>query len=561
MQQTYDVLVLGSGAAGLTAALSAAVEGARVVVLEKADLLGGTTALSGGTVWIPGNQPARAAGIADSCESGLRYLLSLSHGLILPELAEALVQRGPRYIDFIHEHTELRFQLVEGYPDYHPERPGGLPRGGRSIEVGLMDLADLGPWADRIAGVPSHLLIRETPLGGGTGVLPAPLLAERSRAGAEGLGRGLVAGLLAACLRRGVEIRTSTPGRRLLTDDGAVVGVEIGTDAGAGTVSAGSASTGTPVADVVLARSVVLATGGFEYDPVLVRDFLRGPVTRPLGAPTNTGDGLRMAMRVGARLGNMREAWWAPAVSVPGVRRDGGANGLLASRDRALPGSIMVNGHGRRFANEAANYNAFGGAFHQLDAARFEYPNLPAYLVFDQSVVDRFGVLGGGPGAPVPAWVARADSLGALAAALGLPAGQVEATAAAFNAHARAGTDPDFGRGESAFDRFPGGRTLDPDTPSSTLGPVETAPFYGVRVESSLLGTKGGPRTDPDGRVLDVDGDAIPGLYAAGNVMASPTGMVYGGAGATLAVAGIWGMSAGRAAVHDPKSATSQERR
>jgi succinate dehydrogenase/fumarate reductase flavoprotein subunit len=536
MQRKHDVLVLGSGAAGLTAALSAAVEGARVSVFEKAELLGGTTALSGGTIWIPDNQPARAAGIQDSRASGLEYLRSLSYGLILPELAEALVDRGPEYVDFIHEHTELRFQLVEGYPDYHPERAGGLPRGGRSIEVGLVGLADLGEWAHRVAGVPSRLLIRETPLGGGTGVLPPELLAERERAGAEGLGRGLVAGLLGACLRRGVDVFTGSRGRRLLTEDGVVTGVEIETPAGV---------------DAVPAGAVVLATGGFEYDPALVRDFLRGPVTRPLGAPTNTGDGLRMAMRVGAQLGNMREAWWAPAVSFPGVRRDGGANGLLASRDRALPGSIMVNGYGRRFANEAANYNAFGGAFHQLDASRFEYPNLPGYLIFDQSVVDRFGVLGGGPGTPAPGWVTRADTLGALAAALGLPAGQVEATVAAFNARARAGVDPDFGRGESAFDRFPGGRTLDPDSPSSTLGPVETAPFYGVRVESSLLGTKGGPRTDRDGRVLDVDGEVIPGLYAAGNVMASPTGMVYGGAGATLAVAGVWGMSAGRAAVRD----------
>jgi succinate dehydrogenase/fumarate reductase flavoprotein subunit len=539
MDLSYDVVVLGSGAAGLTAALAAAVEGARVGLFEKAELLGGTTALSGGTVWIPGNEPARVAGVDDSRARGLEYLLSLSHGMILPELAAALIDGGPAYVDFVHEHTELRFQLVEGYPDYHPERPGGLPRGGRSIEVGLVSLAGLGDWADRIAGTPSRLLIRETPLGGGSGVLPPDVLAERERSQAEGLGRGLVAGLLAACLRHGVEVFTSCRGLRLLTEDGAVTGVGLATPAGAGAARAGA---------------VVLATGGFEYDARLVRDFLRGPLTRPLGAPTNTGDGLRMAMRIGAQLGNMREAWWAPAVSFPGTRRDGAANGLLASRERALPGSVMVNGHGRRFANEAANYNAFGGAFHQLDASRFEYPNLPSFMIFDQAAVDRFGVFGGAPGAAVPEWVTRAETLAGLAERLGLPAGQVEATVAAFNAHARAGRDPDFGRGESAFDRFPGGRTLDPDSPAATLGPVGTAPFYGVPVESSLLGTKGGPRTDGAGRVLDVDGAVIPGLYAAGNVMASPTGMVYGGAGATLAVAGVWGLAAGRAAVRDHAS-------
>lgn len=534
---TYDVVVLGSGAAGLTAALAAAVEGARVAVFEKGSLLGGTTALSGGTVWIPANQPAAEAGVADSAQAGLEYLSSLSLGMIVPELAQALVEGGPEYVEFIHANSELRFRLVEGYPDYHPERPGGLPGGGRSIEVDLVSFEGIEQWEERVAGVPSRMLIRETPLGGGTGVLAADVTAERERRRVEGLGRGLVAGLLKACLAHGVEIVLQARGVRLLTDEGAVTGVSVERPDG--------------VVDVA-ARSVVLATGGFEYDAELVRDFLRGPLSRPLGAPTNTGDGLRMAMRVGAQLGNMREAWWAPMVSYPGTRRDGGENGLLASRDRALPGSIMVNRYGRRFANEAANYNAFGGAFHQLDASRFEYPNLPSFMIFDQSAVDRFGVLGGAPGDAVPSWVTRADSLDELCAALGLPAVAVKASVEDFNANARVGVDPQFGRGESAFDRFPGGRTTgEPESPHSTLGPLETAPFYGVEVKSSLLGTKGGPRTDTSGRVLDVDGEAIRGLYAAGNAMANPTGMVYGGAGATLAVAGVWGMYAGRAAVRD----------
>ena len=536
MRQTYDVVVLGSGAAGLTAALSAAVAGARVGLFEKAGLIGGTTALSGGTIWLPDNQPARRAGVKDSREDGLRYLASLSNGMILPELAEALIDGGPEYVDFIEQHTEMRFLLVEGYPDYHPERPGGLPGGGRSIEIDLVPFSGLGEWEERISGASNRQLIRETPLGGGTGVLPPDVRAERERAGLEGLGRGLVVGLLKACLRHGVEVSTHARGVRLRTDGRAVTGVEVEAPDGPRAVRAGA---------------IVLATGGFEYDADLVRDFLRGPVTRPIGAPSNTGDGLRMAMRVGAQLGNMREGWWSPVVSFPGQRPDGGANGLLASRERALPGSLMVNGEGRRFTNEAANYNAFGGAFHQLDASRFEYPNLPSYMIFDQSVVDRFGVFGLPPGAAVPGWVTRAGTLSELAGKLGLPADRVAETVKHFNDNVRAGSDPDFGRGQSAFDRFPGGRTLDPASPSSTLGLVETAPFYGVEVQSSLLGTKGGPRTDREGRVLDVDGDVIPGLYAAGNVMASPTGMAYGGAGATLAVAGIWGMRAGRAAVHD----------
>ncbi|GAA3204368.1 FAD-dependent oxidoreductase [Actinocorallia longicatena] len=533
MPDTYDVVVLGSGAAGLTAALAAAVEGASVALFEKADLVGGTTALSGGTIWIPGNRPAREAGIEDSTERGLEYLLSLSNGMILEELAEALVQGGPRFVEFVEEHTELRFLLVGGYPDYHPEHPGGLPGGGRSIEVDLFSFAGLGDWSERIGGDVRRLLIREMPLGGGTGVLPAAVLAEREAAGLEGLGRALVGGLLKSCLDHGVHLETGRRAVRFVTADGAVTGVEFEDSA------------------IVRAGAVVLATGGFEYDPALVRDFLRGPLTRPVGATSNTGDGLRMAMRIGAQLGNMREAWWSPVVRVPGVRRDGGPADLLSSRERALPGAIMVNRHGERFGNEAANYNALGGAFHRLDESRLDYRNVPAYLVFDQSTVDRFGVFGAAPGGEVPGWVRSAPTLEGLAEALGLPAGTLTATAERFNADARTGTDPDFARGASLFDRFPGGRLTDPASPFATLGPVETPPFYGAEVAISALGTKGGPRTDTDGRVLDVDGDVIGGLYAAGNVMASPSGMVYGGAGATLAVAGVWGLRAGRAAARD----------
>jgi len=534
MRQACDVVILGSGAAGLTAALAAAVEGAQVAVFEKAELLGGTTALSGGTIWIPNNRPAREAGIDDSRERGLEYLASLSNGMILPELAEALVDGGPQFVDFLERNSEIRLRLVHGYPDYHPEHPGGLPRGGRSIEPALVSFVGLEEWTERISGDVRRMLIAETPLGGGTGVLEPDLLAEREEAKLEGLGRALVGGLLRACLERGVQIATRSRGVRLLTEDGNVTGVELQTPQGR---------------QSVYADAVVLATGGFEYDPDLVRDFLRGPLTTPVGAPSNAGDGLRMVMRIGAQLGNMREAWWSPIVSFPGRRRDGGRNALLSARERALPGSIMVNRHGHRFANEAANYNALGGAFHRLDESRLDYLNVPAYMIFDQSTVDRYGAFGTVPGGEMPQWVTRAETLAGLAEAFGLPAAELRATVERFNDNARAGVDPDFARGQSAYDRFPGGRqSREPDSPFTTLGPVEKPPFYGARVAISALGTKGGPRTDREGRVLDVDGDVIRGLYAAGNVMASPAGMVYGGAGATLAVAGVWGLYAGRAA-------------
>lgn len=536
MVPQYDVVVLGSGAAGLTAALAAAVDGATVAVFEKAELLGGTTALSGAGIWIPGNQLAAAAGVSDSRAEGLKYLTSLSNGMILPDLAEALIDGGPQFVDFLRDNTDLRLQLVAGYPDYHPENPGGKPGGGRTLEPGLFSFAGMEEWSDRIAGEPRRMMLVEMPLGGGTGFVPEEVLKQRAVAQLEGMGRALVGGLLKACLERGVQITVGSRAVRLVQEDGAVVGVVLDTVDGPITVGAGS---------------VVLATGGFEYDPDLVRDFLRGPLSRAIGAPTNTGDGLRMAMRIGAQLGNMREAWWAPVISIPGTRRDGAADGTLNSRERALPGAIIVNKSGHRFANEAANYNAFGGAFHHLDESRLTYPNIPAYLIFDQSTIDRFGVFGGAPGMAAPDWITRADTIDDLAHVFEIDRDTLRATVERFNKNARLGVDPDFTRGVSAYDRFPGGRILDPDLPTSTLGPLGQAPFYGAEIFSSALGTKGGPRTDVNGRVLDVDGEVIAGLYAAGNVMASPSGMVYGGAGGTLVIAGVWGISAGRAAAKD----------
>lgn len=532
-----DIIVLGSGLAGLTAALAATVDGAKVSVYEKADLLGGTTTLSAGVIWIPNNQLAIEAGIDDSRDKALQYLESLSNGKMLPELTAALVDGGPRFLDFLERNSRLRLQLVHGYPDYNPEHPGGLARGGRSVEAELVSFEGLGEWTDRIGGDVRRMLCREIPMGGGTGVLPADVLAERTTANLEGLGRGLIGGLLRACLERGVQIHTGARAIGLVEDKGEVSGVEI---AGSDGVLAHSA------------RGVILATGGFEHDPALVRDFLRGPLTHPIGVPSDVGDGLKMAMKIGAQLGNMSEAWWSPVVNFPGRRRDGGENALLSARERALPGCIMVNRRAVRFCNEAANYNSLGGAFHRLDESTLEYSNVPAWMLFDQSTVDRFGVFGYEEGAPVPEWATRAGTIAELALRIGLPADQLTATIDRFNHNARAGIDPDFSRGMSAYDRWPSHFTADgPDSPFASLGPLETGPFYAAEVAISSLGTKGGPRTDVDGRVLNVDGNVIRGLYAAGNVMASPAGMAYGGAGATLAVAGIWGMLAGRAAARD----------
>jgi succinate dehydrogenase/fumarate reductase flavoprotein subunit len=515
----------------MVSALSAADGGASVALLEKADVLGGTTALSSGVAWLPANKYAAAAGVQDSPDEGREYLEALSHGLIRPEMAESFVGTVNEMLDWLEERTPLRMRLVAGYPDYHPEHPGGKPCGGRSTEPELFSFHELGEWADRFLGFRRSMYVGETPVGGGTGFLEPEEEARRADERLEGLGRGLLGALLKGLLDHDVSVRTGAAAVRLLADSDRVTGVELadGTRIGA-------------------RRGVVLATGGFERDPELVRAFLRGPLSHSPGAPTNTGDGLRMAMRVGAQLGVMREAWWVPVVAWPGREEEQYSNrGVqLLQRERTLPRTIMVNSSGRRFTNEAANYNALGAAFHVFHPTRFEYENQPAWAVFDQGYVEMYGGYGVPAGGEMPAWMTRADTLPELAEAIGVPAHELTATVERWNDLCAQGRDTDHGRGDSAYDGWCGDRSHYPGT-AATLGPIDKGPFYAAPVYSSTLGTKGGPLTTPDCEVLDVDGQRIRGLYAVGNAMAAPTGMVYGGAGGTLGPAMVFGYRCGRA--------------
>ena len=534
----FDVVVLGTGAAGMVAALAAHDAGARVGLFEKADVIGGTTALSGGVCWLPCNPLATKAGLHDSREDALLYLRSLSHGLINEDLAEALVDGTAPVLDYLQTRTPLRFQLLR-IPDYHAEVPGGKPLGGRSIEPTTTAFDELGDWAPRV-GIGQfsdpvtgdvYLTTLDSPRGGGTGRIDDAELERRRKHKVNGRGRGMIGGLLKACLERGFAPVTGARGTELIVENGKVAGVRIARKDG--------------VQDVRARGGVILATGGFEWNKELAINFLRGPMQHPASIPTNTGDGLKMAMRVGAKLGNMREAWWMPATKIPGVKQYGEQKVALILRERALPGTIMVNRRGKRFVNEATNYNAMGGAFHQFDPSHFDYGNLPCWIIFDSQMARYYGFLDVPVGGAMPEWVPSAPTLAALAAKVGIDGAALEATVARWNSHAAAGQDPDFGRGNSSYDGFNGDITKYP-AKSSTIGPIGEAPFYALQLESSTLGTKGGPRTNRDGAVLNVDDQVIDGLYAAGNAMAGPTGMVYGGAGGTLGPAIVFGYNAGR---------------
>jgi 3-oxosteroid 1-dehydrogenase len=521
VDQQFDVVVLGTGAAGLVAALAAAERGASVGLFEKTDRVGGTTAISGGGCWVPCNAQMAASGIADSRDDALRYLASLSFGHIRPGFAEAFVDDGPRVFRWLESAAGLRMKIVSGYPDYHPERPGGKPGGGRTLEPELFSFRPLAGWADRVvAGHRNpHLMLSDTTLGGGTGHLDQKVQARREAEDLRGCGAALVGPLLKACLDRAVEPVTASRAQDLVIDDGRVAGIVVEQPGGAVVVRA--------------TRGVVLATGGFEWDPELVRGFLRGPMTSPASVPANVGDGLLIAMRAGAALDNMPQAWWVPVIEIPGDVAFGRQRATLLNRERTLPRSIIVNQLGRRFTNEAANYNALGGALHQLDAMRFDYVNLPCWLVFDAGYLARYGFRAVPPAGPAPAWMTQAGSLGELAAAIGVPADALTRTVARWNVNVGSGDDPDFHRGRSAYDVWSGDAAARPRV-QATLGPIDEPPYYAVQVRSGTLGTSGGPRTDRQGRVLDTRGQVIPGLFAAGNVAAAPTGMAYGGAGGTL---------------------------
>lgn len=521
-----DVVVLGTGGAGLTAALTAAAGGACVAVYEKADTVGGTTAVSGGIVWIPAHHRSPDGEL--TVDDAMRYLEAQSLGAMDTALVETFVRTGPEMLDFVEEHSELEFDVAAGFPDYKPELPGGRPSGGRSLNAKPFDRARLGDWSDRITSFPADW--------SNVGIDAETRARIHASVDATAgdfcvAGTALIAGLLKGLLDLGVVPTTGARAGELIAHDGRIAGVRItreGMDIRVGA-----------------RRGVVLGTGGFEWDPTLVEAYLRGPMHGPVSPPNNTGDGLRMAMAHGADLANMGEAWWVPIVQIPGDTIDGHQRSRSVRLERTRPRSIIVNRAGKRFLNEAGEYNSMAGPFHHLDP-RFGYLNDPAWIVFDSLHLKKYGFLGIDPDGVVPEWFCQSADLAELSEKTGIDPDGLARTIDAWNANVEAETDPDFGRGSSAYDGYWGDNSA--ATPAlQTLGPVDTAPFFAVPVTVGAMGTKGGPRTDADANVLHVNGAPIPGLYAAGNAMAGVTGKAYGGAGGTLGPAMVFGYRAGLA--------------
>ncbi|OYU36011.1 FAD-dependent oxidoreductase [Novosphingobium sp. PASSN1] len=529
-----DVVVLGSGGAALAAALSAHDHGARdVLIIERSGMVGGTTAMSGGMLWIPGNHHQLAAGISESEEDVVAYIDALAPGQLDPETLWAFMQGGPEMVRYLEEKTPVRLHAFTDFPDYQPYAPGAKPDGGRSLDNAAFSFERLGKWAARVNPSKMSYPIRASLEEAVQGTLDEAALAERERGDYRALGQALIGALFLGVVERGIPVAFETRARGLVKDGDRVTGV----------VAEGA--DGREVR-VRARRGVVIATGGFEWNPALVKAFLRGPMTGPVSVPENEGDGLLMAIAAGAQLGNMQNAFWMQSALEMKPQRGARPNYMLGSDERARPGAILVNRAGKRFVNEAVNYNAVGKAIVAFDAGTHSYPNVPYWLIIDQRYRDKYPVFHAQPGSPTPSYMLQADTLEGLAAAAGIdPAGLV-ATVERFNTMVRAGHDDDFQRGDNTYDNFYmwGDPSFDP--PYRTLGLIDQGPFYAVQMESGVLGTCGGPKTNADAQVVDWDGNPIPGLYAAGNVMAAVLGEAYGGAGGTLGPGLTFGYLAGK---------------
>ena len=549
---TYDcdVLVVGTGAGGFAAAVAARKFGLDVLLVEKDAQYGGTTARSGGWLWIPCSPPARREGVVDSLEAARTYLRHEAGNHFDAERVDAFLRHGPEMVDFFERETAVRFVLGPAFADYHPDAPGGTP-GGRSICAAPFDARELGAEKERLRPPLREITFLGMMIGTGkelvhffnatrsvrSAAVVAGLLARHSRDVAlHGRamrltnGNALVGRLAKSAFDLGVPLWTSAPARELVVENGAVRGALVERDGRTVRVRA--------------RRGVVLAAGGFPQDAARRRAMFRHA---PTGAehwspapPGNTGDGLRLGEAVGAAVEDRypNAAAWVPISLVP--RPDGSVGTFPHFVDRAKPGVIAVTAAGARFVNEAHSYHDFIQAMVSATEGREH----AAWLLCDHATLRRYG-LGFAKPFPLPlgpylrsGYLLRGRTLAELAAAAGIDAAALERTVEAFNGPARRGEDPAFGRGSTAYNRSLGDPLV---APNPCVAPLERGPFYAVKVVPGDLGTFAGLRGDAHARVLDREGRPIPGLYAAGNDLASVMGGNYPGGGITLGPAMTFG--------------------
>lgn len=571
-------------------ALTAAKEGARVLVVESRELVGGATGISAGAAWIPDHGfSTDDLKVHDDLDQARRYIYGEGRDQILDrDMVEKFLQTGPHVARFIEQHTSFGW-IPTIWPDYRSDIEGASV--GRSLFPGPYSPAGLGEAAKYVRpALTTGMAKNPLPfwLLGGIGIDDVWLA-----------GPALVGALLEACLRNGVDVRVEAPATRLVIEGSEVRGIVVQAGGTDHTVRA--------------TKGVLLASGGFESSNELTETYLNAPFAVQVSPKGHDGIAVQLAKEVGADLTGMEDAWWMPGVQLPGEELEGRPLSRVFLGERALPHSIMVNRSGKRFANEALAYDQFGAIMREVDPETGTMPNDPAWLIFDHDYWRKFGIFGVPPGGEVPDYLHRADSLSELASKIGVDEVGLLRTVDRFNPEARRARDPEFGRGDALFDRYFGAfyprlgrfspdallpgltakararvaaaigpvvsklagraaRKSDPERmrslvvgplariirpvlkspKSSVLGPIDTPPYYALEVHASALGTVGGPRTDANGRALDTDGNVIPGLFAAGNAGGAPLKGFYGGAGGTISLGLVFGYLAGREAARTP---------
>ena len=559
-QAECDLLVIGSGAGGLSAAVTASYHGLKVIVIEKEPVFGGTTAWSGGWMWVPRNPLARRAGIMEDKEQVRTYLRAETGNHYDADRIEAFLEAAPHMVDFYERHTALQFIDGNKIPDMHGDLPGAA-LGGRSVCAAPFDGRQLGPLIDKLRpplpeisffgmGIASgadlnHFMnvtrSAQSFVHVGRRFTKHLIDLARHRRGMHLVnGNALAARLAKSATDLGVQLWVSSPAKRLLQENGAVAGAVVETPDGEVTIRA--------------RRGVVLACGGFPHDVARKRElFPHAPTGNEhwSAAPrSNTGDGLRLGEQVGGTVDTSLAApgAWAPVSLVP--HKDGSFGHFPHLVERAKPGFIAVTAKGRRFVNEAGSYYDFVQGMLQASKPGDE---VASWGVCDHRFIRRHG-LGFAKPAPLPltpylrsGYLKRGKTLDELARACGIDPAGLTRTVEEYNRHARQGEDPEFHRGSTPYNRVQGDAE---QRPNPCVAPIDKAPFYAVKIVPGSLGTFAGLKTDAEARVLDASGAPIAGLYAVGTDMASIMGGFYPAGGINLGPAMTFGYIAARNAAH-----------
>ena len=542
---SVDVLVVGSGNGAMTAALCCHEMGTEdVLVIEKADKFGGSSAISGGGVWIPRNRYARAAGADDSLHAAREYLRQTIPADQVPEeMLDTYIEQGPKMIDFLHEHTRVRYLSLPQYPDYYTDAEGARS-GHRSMEPEPIDIDELGDEWEQLVNThhmmylfgiigitqdEAHILVGR--LKGWVSLtltlllkyytdIPWRLKSPRARRCATGCAG--IARLRVSMQDRSMPLWLNTAMTSLITKDGKVIGVEVEREGKKQRIEA--------------RKAVILAAGGFEHNQAMREEYLPKPTNHlwSAGCHSNTGDAIRAGLELGAATRMMHGAWWCTTISVPDEPLP-----RLSIQEKSFPGSILVAPDGKRIANESQNYMAYQlEFFKEHSEAR---PCIPSYLIFDARFRASYIV---GPlltSSMKPDWtipqkyydegfLAKADTLEELAGKINVDAAALKQTVSDLNGYAVSGKDLEFQRGDAVYDRYYGDPSI---KPNPCLAPIAKPPFYALKQDPGDFGTQGGLVTNTDAQVLKEDGEVIEGLYAIGNCSA-PVLPTYPGPGSTL---------------------------